>query len=883
MSTLLTLSVLPDRTLIPEWIETQNPISDRASAVQNDIVRKYEADRDGFLFYLGFMTMERGLSLSVSYYMTLASLFALKLSRIPDLEALRHDAEPELAPDERTVLLDNAPMTTGSEHIDGDFLDGIWTGLYRTYARLIQNHDGSAASFFSELNPSFHLAGRVYFHLVENKNGPRPFAFMATYSSGMGGDGKPRHLPLKHALSEYEGDENRLLTLLSTVYAASEKSGLVKTMIESGELFHPLAWNQEDAFHFLKDIPLYEDAGILCRIPDWWKSQAQGPRVSITIGKAGPSRVGLDALVDFRVGLHLGDLEISEEEARIMLSETEGLAFIKNRWVQVDPKKLKEALAACDALKRRGSQGLTVREALRLQLDPEKFSDVSNSRIHVSVTHGDWLKSIMEKLKNIGKLPRIKPARGFKAVLRPYQQQGLNWLHLLASLNFGACLADDMGLGKTIQILSFLSVLKQQKENTASLLVVPASLLSNWLAEIESFFPDLAVAVAHPGFQKDNGPFTAEIMENVDLVITTYAQVRKYPMIENHLWRCVIIDEAQAVKNPASQQTLAVKKLKARTRIAMTGTPVENRLSDLWSVFDFLNPGLLGSVKEFSAFSKSLSGNADGYGRLRKLVSPYILRRLKTDKTVIADLPDKVELKTFADLSKKQIVLYRKAVADLEKTLETTEGIQRKGLVLSALMKFKQLCNHPDQLAGSGRFREEDSGKFVRLREICETIYEKRERVLVFTQFREITEPLRLFLETVFHHPGLVLHGSVPVPKRKALIEAFQNDRYCPFMVLSLKAGGVGLNLTRANHVIHFDRWWNPAVENQATDRAFRIGQKKNVMVHTFVTQGTIEEKIDRMLADKKKLADQVIAESGETLITELGDRELIDLFRLSL
>jgi len=883
MNTLLTLSVMPDRTVIPEWIETDSPPDNRLSAIQDDLYKKSETDRASFLFLLGFMDMEQGLSLSVNYFMSITSQFVWKLSRIPDLETLRQNAAPELSTDERLSLLENVPMMTGSEHIDGDFIDGIWAGLQRTWAGLIGNHDGTVASFFSKLNPSLHLAGRVFFHLVENKNGPLPFAFLATYSSGMGGDGNPRHLPLKHALSEYENDQGRLIALLSTVYSASGKSGLVKDMIESGELFHPLAWNQDEAYHFLRDIPLFEESGILCRIPDWWKHQAPGPRLAIAIGKTGPSRVGLDALVDFKAGIYLGDLDISEEEARDMLEETEGLAFIKNRWVQVNHDKLKKALAACDALKRLEGQGLTLRDALRLQLGPGKLADVSKSGIEVTVTHGDWLRSVTEKLKNIAQLPTIKPGKGFKAVLRPYQQQGLNWLSLLDSLNFGVCLADDMGLGKTVQILAFLSVLKQQKEKKACLLVVPASLLSNWLTEIESFFPDLAVTAVHPGFQKDQDPLTTENLDRFDLVITTYGQVQKYPMFEAHPWRLVILDEAQAIKNPATKQTQAVKKLKARNRIAMTGTPVENRLSDLWSVFDFLNPGLLGSVKEFSAFSKSLSANAEGYGRLRKLVSPYILRRLKTDRSVISDLPDKVELKTYAALSKKQIVLYRKAVSDLEQTISNTEGIQRKGIVLSSLMKFKQLCNHPDQITGSGYFREEDSGKFVRLREVCETIYEKRERVLVFTQFREITDPLRLFLETVFHHPGLVLHGSVPVPKRKSIIETFQADDYCPFMVLSLKAGGVGLNLTRANHVVHFDRWWNPAVENQATDRAFRIGQKKNVMVHTFVTKGTIEEKIDRMLSDKKALADQVIVESGETLITELGNRELIDLFRLSL
>jgi non-specific serine/threonine protein kinase len=315
----------------------------------------------------------------------------------------------------------------------------------------------------------------------------------------------------------------------------------------------------------------------------------------------------------------------------------------------------------------------------------------------------------------------------------------------------------------------------------------------------------------------------------------------------------------------------------------MTGTPIENRLSDLWSLFDFLNPGLLGNINEFKTFSKKLSRNPSGYSRLRKLIRPYILRRLKTDKTVISDLPEKIEMRTYAALSKKQILLYKNLTLEIKETIAQTDGIQRKGIILSSLMKFKQLCNHPDQYLGSSGYGEEESGKFVRLREICETIYEKREKVLVFTQFKEITQPLAEFLSGIFQHEGLILHGSIPVGKRKKTIEKFQSPAYVPFMVLSLKAGGIGLNLTEANHVIHFDRWWNPAVENQATDRAFRIGQKKNVVVHKFLTKGTVEERIDMMLAEKTRLSQDVIAAAGESWITEMKNDQLFDLFKLTL
>ncbi len=889
MNKKLTVSVTPDRTLLPEWLESQEKISEQTAGIQKDIFKTYSQDAGSWLFYLGFYEQNTELSSSVNYYIQFSGLFIQRLSRIPDLETQRHTVRIEIAGDELDHFIENAPMMAGAEYIDADMLANLWKELGQTFSTLIRNHAKSVESFFSALSPAFHLAGRVFFHLVENKNGALPFAFMATYSTGMGRNGKPNHLPLKNAIIEYEGHDGKLLELLSTVYKSAEKSELVRDLIDTGELFHPLAWSSGEAYDFLKEIPFYEESGILCRIPDWWKRRSAGPSLDIALGDAKPSFVGLDAIVDFNPRILFGDTEISEEEARQMLETSEGLAFIKNKWVPVDHEKLKQALEAYDNAREMADDGFSLRDAMRLQLNPEKAINNLNGVLDISVSNGQWLASVVEKLKNPGLADDISPGRGFKARLRDYQQKGLNWLCFLDSLNFGACLADDMGLGKTVQVLAFLSTLKKKKNLNASLLIIPASLISNWISEIEQFFPDICWFVAHPSYlSADNSPQSLagkspHKLNQLDLVITTYALAQKYEWLTAYQWNYVILDEAQAIKNPATKQTRAVKKLNARHRIIMSGTPVENRISDLWSLFDFLNPGLLGNKAEFTQFSKQLKKNPEGYARLRKLVSPYVLRRLKTDKSVISDLPDKVEMKTYAGLSKKQVVLYQKAVADLEKFIENTEGIQRKGIVLSSLMKFKQLCNHPDQFAGSGQFQEKDSGKFQRLREICETIYEKRERVLVFTQFKEMCEPLRDFLESIFNRSGLVFHGSVAVGKRKKIIDQFQSDGYCPFMILSLKAGGVGLNLTKANHVIHFDRWWNPAVENQATDRAFRIGQKKNVVVHKFVTKGTIEEKIDQMLEDKKQLSDQVISASGESLITEMDNKDLINLFKLSL
>jgi SNF2 family DNA or RNA helicase len=345
-----------------------------------------------------------------------------------------------------------------------------------------------------------------------------------------------------------------------------------------------------------------------------------------------------------------------------------------------------------------------------------------------------------------------------------------------------------------------------------------------------------------------------------------------------------VLDEAQAIKNASAKQTLAVKKLKAGVRFALTGTPIENRLSDLWSIFDFLNAGLLGSAKEFTIFTKRLAALPHNpYRPLRELVRPYILRRLKTDKTVIADLPDKAEVKAFCQLSRKQAALYQQAVEELERRLKKVEGIERKGQVLAFLVRLKQICNHPSQWLGDGAWNPEDSGKWARLREIVETIAAKQEKVLVFTQFRELTRPLEAFLGYVFGRPGLVLDGETEVRKRKELVRQFQEEERIGFFVLSLKAGGSGLNLTAASHVVHFDRWWNPAVENQATDRAHRIGQTKNVLVHKFVCRGTVEEKIDKLIESKQQLSKDLLEGGADFLLTEMNDEDLLRLVALDL
>jgi non-specific serine/threonine protein kinase len=892
----LCVVVLPSGVLQTEWLETEEKLNKSSRLLQEEICNRFDADADSGLLFLGFCNKDVTLSPSLEYWRSFAGLFTRKLSQTPELEILRHKVQVALDEDELTGFSDSVPLIPGSEYIRAELLETVWSRLNSAFSRAIKSYEGTVEAFIRTYSPDVHLVGRVFFHLVENKAEDYPFAFLATYSTRLDKKGKSKHLPLKYALKEYENDKEKLLELLATVHLAGRQSPLLADLLESGELFHPIAWSAKEAFSFLKGVSIYENCGILCRIPNWWKGKPARLGINIRVGDEKPSVVGMDAILNFDVQLVLGDTTLSAEEANRLLLASEGLAFIKNKWVAVDPEKLKQTLDAYEnAKKMMAENGLSLKDAMRLQLTPEKFLDADAAKINCNVSNGKWIDSVIKKLLNPDLTPSIKPGPGFKAALREYQQKGLNWLLFLHTLRFGACLADDMGLGKTVQVLAFLHALKSDSKKSdskklgsgpqASLLVIPASLISNWADEIQRFASDITFFIAHPGANSaaKAEPKDKKSLNAFDLVITTYALVQKYKWLQSHTWNYIILDEAQAIKNPGTKQTRAVKNLSCRNRIIMTGTPIENRLSDLWSLFDFLNPGLLGNAKEFKTFAKQIRPDPSGYGRLRKLIRPYILRRLKTDKSVISDLPDKIEMKTFATLSNKQILLYKNLTDEIKETITLADGIQRRGMILASLIKFKQLCNHPDQYLGTGGYDEKESGKFTRLREICETIYEKREKVLVFTQFKEIAQPLSEFLEDIFKNPGLILHGSIPTGRRKKIIAQFQSPAYVPFMVLSLKAGGVGLNLTEANHVIHFDRWWNPAVENQATDRAFRIGQKKNVVVHKFLTKGTVEERIDLMLEEKARLSQDIIAPTGESWITEMRNEEVLDLFKLSL
>ncbi|MFZ4534674.1 DEAD/DEAH box helicase [Propionivibrio sp.] len=790
------------------------------------------------------------------------------------------------------ALIADLPPMTGAEYLTPDVLTSLWAELDAALRHELKATMLPLQTFLKTCNPAWNLVGRVYFNLAENrKDTEAPFAFLATYTSRLSAHGKAQHLPLSQALAEFSDGKKKaqLLSLLLPVQRAAEQCAWLREMVEEGDIYHPLRWMPADAWHFLSDVPKLEAAGIVVRAPgNWQGGRPARPLIKASVGSGPPSLLGMNALLDFSMEVTLGGEHLSATEIKAMMQSVDGLQLIRGYWVEVDRKKLGRLLERFQAIEQAASDnGLHFAEAMRLMAGASLDDDFSEEDADWSqLIAGPWLSETLHGLRQPEGLAQVDPCPELKATLRPYQQAGVRWLYLLTRLGLGACLADDMGLGKTIQVLSLLLVLKRENQGNSrpSLLVAPASLLANWAAEAERFAPSLRFLIAHPSAMpaSDLRALDAQRLSHVDLVITSYGTLLRLPALTEQNWRIAVADEAQAIKNPGAKQTRQVKKIKADARIALTGTPVENRLSDLWSIFDFTHPGLLGSDKVFAKFTKRLAQN-EHFGPLRTLVRPYILRRLKSDKRVISDLPDKTELKAWCHLSPKQAALYQRAVKELAIVLENAEGINRKGAVLSFLMRFKQICNHPSQWLGDGAWAADDSGKFARLRELAEVIAAKQEKVLVFTQFRETTEPLAAFLGSIFGREGLVLHGGTPVAKRRELVKRFQEDELTPFFVLSLKAGGAGLNLTAASHVIHFDRWWNPAVENQATDRAFRIGQQKNVLVHKFVCRGTIEDRIDQLIESKQQLVKDVLEGGAELLLTEMSDKELLDLVKLDI
>jgi len=852
------------------------------------------------LFALAVSKSDNLLSPSFSFWRDFSCHYLNELCRIPEQAGKQFNGTQMPDDEEWSKTMIGAPPMQGGEYLNAEILRGLWCDLDAWVRKDVLSFGKDLSDWLKKKAPQWHQVGRVCFHLAENKrDSSYPFAFMATYAPRLSKSGRVQYQPLGKALQEYAGEKNKdkLIELLTPVHQASEKSSFVKDLVDSNDIFHPLAWTPQEAHHLLKEVSLLEESGLVVRLPDWWRKRSR-PNIAVTIGQKKQSLLGTDGLLDFNVDIALGDKKLTQKEWQQLMKAEDGLLYLKGQWVEVDKERLNEALSHWKQVEKDTGDGISFIEGMRMlagapiDLDANDI-DADHNNKWSTITAGSWLSNVLSDMRNTGQLTKNKKIKNFRGTLRHYQEAGHNWLWLLSNLGLGACLADDMGLGKTIQILSLLLSFKNSKKSPhkPSLLVLPASLIANWKAEIEKFAPTLSACFVHPS-ETDKNDLKAmaknpsRYFSKTDIVLTTYGMLLRQEWLLDIKWKLAILDEAQAIKNPGTRQTRAVKKIKAQARIALTGTPVENRLSDLWSLFDFLCPGLLGSTDKFKKFVKAMDQQEhDSYAPLRNLVSPYILRRLKTDKSIISDLPDKTEIKVHCGLAKEQATLYKKSVNQLAQALEAddVDGIKRQGLVLSYLIRFKQICNHPSQLLGDGLYSHTVSGKFDRLRSICEEISSRQEKVLIFTQFREIIDPLENFLAEIFGRGGLKLHGGTAVKKRKSLVDAFQKENGPPFFVLSLKAGGTGLNLTAASHVVHFDRWWNPAVENQATDRAFRIGQKRNVLIHKFTCKGTIEEKIDMMIEEKMDLADGLLKGGAERMLTEMNDKELLDLVSLDI
>lgn len=643
-----------------------------------------------------------------------------------------------------------------------------------------------------------------------------------------------------------------------------------------------------EAYRFLYEhAALLQQAGFGVMLPSWWTRRASGRRLSARAVtresklKAGSGKLTLDSLVDFKWQIAVGNIPLERKELEELAKLKIPLVRIRGEWVELHPDQLK---AAIDFLKK-GNDAIALRQFIQLTLGA---SELPAQLPFGGTEGGGWAAELLENIAGEFKYQELEPHPAFAGQLRPYQKRGFSWLHFLSEWGLGSCLADDMGLGKTVQTLALL----QKYWNTTEpddrrpvLLICPMSVVGNWQREAAKFTPDLPVMVHHGAGRKKDTTFV-EQASRAAVVLSSYSLLaRDIAFLRQVSWYGVILDEAQNIKNPETQQSRSVHALTSDCKIALTGTPVENNVGDLWSIMQFLNPGLLGNQAQFKRnflVPIQVDKDEEAAEKLRKLTGPFILRRLKTDKSIISDLPEKLEMKVFCNLTREQASLYSAVVKETQQAIESAEGIQRKGIVLSTLSKLKQICNHPAQFLHDRSTVAGRSGKLQRLTEMLEEALQAGDRALVFTQFAEMGELLKAHLQETFAQEVLFLHGAVSKQKRERMVERFQSDGDAPqIFILSLKAGGVGLNLTKANHVFHFDRWWNPAVENQATDRAFRIGQTRAVQVHKFVCGGTLEERIDQMIEDKKAIAENVIG-TGEGWLTEMDNTQLRNLFALS-
>ncbi len=753
------------------------------------------------------------------------------------------------------------------------------------------------------------LSWRLMLELHEPQEGIEPWLLTFALRSA---EDESREVSAEDVWSEGSsegGSEDRLPEIfLTELDRASNLYPLLEKSLEESTPTQ-IALSGKDAHKFLTEYkPLLEESGFIITTPTWWGSEQStltanlhidSPSMQTVAGDspegnfASTAMLGLNAIVECQWKVAIGGHLLTQEEFEQLLSQKQPLVQINGQWVQLQDGAIEEA-------KQLFADGATTHmplvEALRLA---QGEGDTLHALTIGGLSATGWVHELLESTSDNETLPDIPQPPKFEGQLRPYQLTGLRWLAFMSKFGIGTCLADDMGLGKTIQLIALLQHERIEQANVVgpTLLISPTSVVGNWCREIDKFAPEIRVHVHH-GSDRPLGEEFAKIVQEVDVVITTYGLVHRDKESLNLVsWYRVALDEAQYIKNPPTKQAQSIRALKAWHRVALTGTPVENRLVELWSIMEFLNPGYLGLASTFKrSIARPIEQRRDPRKteQLRRTIQPFILRRLKTDATVIDDLPDCVQTKEYANLTKEQASMYEQVVNRMMGEVERSDGIQRRGLVLSTLVKLKQICNHPGHYGQAGHrdglvvpdlsaigLQSARSGKSSRLMTLLEEVIATGERALVFTQFRQMGKILSAMIQHDLECETLFLHGGTPPKRRQEFIDQFQSeDGNVPVFILSLKAGGVGLNLTAANHVFHYDRWWNPAIENQATDRAFRIGQKRTVLVHKFVCTGTLEERIDQMIEQKMELAENIVG-SGEQWISDLSVGQLRNMLAL--
>lgn len=741
----------------------------------------------------------------------------------------------------------------------------------------------SPETWLSRLGEGWQYIGRLCFHLAENgldQSGTHPFAFLATFVYQISGDDKPKHLPLGAALRLYKNDREQLLSLLRPLRQAATTSPFLSKLIDSQKVFSPLVWSPREAWQFLQCVPTLRDIGIDVRMVNLWKSTPSRVRLEIKAeadnASAASPHLSIHSLLRFSPALMLGTHRLSEDELHQLLEGDEGLIRFQGEWISVDQDRLRRLMEEWRKALRMTVNGIPLLAGLRYLLGSKgkTLSQLPSPTEDIIPRMGDSLNKLLENWPPT--VPELKISSALAATLRHYQNEGVRFLIGVTEAGFGACLADDMGLGKTLQVIAWLDHLNATDSLPigGALIVAPASLIGNWKEELRRFAPHLSISVLHSSSQTVRHE-SAKIFPNAQISLTTYDTMMRMRSLSEHTWEVLILDEAQAIKNADSQRSKSAKEISARRRAALSGTPIENSTRELWSLFDFLTPGLLGTLPEFMEFLKQ---TGDNYAPLRRLIHPFMLRRLKTDPSLLPELPPKTVTPCYCHLTPNQLRLYHCEIENLQAVIRESDPKTRLMLVLPILSRLKQICNHPAQYTGTGYFDPVESGKMQRLRILAQQIAQSGEKTLVFTQYRTMIAPLHDLMAEAYGQSGCILHGGTPVKERQALVKRFQTAGGPPFFILSLKAAGTGLTLTRASHVIHFDRWWNPAVENQAGDRAYRIGQTRPVWIHPFVCLGTIEENIHRMLCDKNKLADLLLKQGFEKMLLTLSPSELQNL-----